>query len=261
LHLVVNAACVDSDVAHLHQHVSGPCTVEMLTDRVLLAVQGPAAAAVVCALVPAAAAMRFMDARVCSLDGRSCFITRSGYTGEDGFEISAPIDLGPTLVERLLAHPSLQWAGLGARDSLRLEAGLCLYGHELTAETTPVEAAIEWAIQPVRRVDGARSGQFPGADVILAELAHGPKRRRMGLWPETRPVRAGARLFIDDASLQEVGQVTSGTFSPTAQCPVAMGYVPISLAHPGARLFADVRGSRVPVALSGLPFVPHRYHR
>jgi aminomethyltransferase len=207
------------------------------------------------------AAMRFMDADVFSIDGASCFITRSGYTGEDGFEISVPAAMAATIVERLLDHASVKLIGLGARDSLRLESGLCLYGHDLTADTTPVEAALEWAIQPARRVGGARVGGFPGSEVILSQLSHGAERKRVGLRPDARPVREGAALFADATSSAPLGQITSGTYAPSAQCPVAMGYVPASVAHIGTRLFADIRGQRIPVTLSGMPFVPHRYHR
>jgi aminomethyltransferase len=261
LYLVVNAARMVSDVAYLRERLSAHCTVEVLSDRALLAIQGPSACAALSALVPMVAAMRFMDADVFSIDGASCFITRSGYTGEDGFEISVPAAMAATFVVQLLDHPSVKLIGLGARDSLRLESGLCLYGHDLTADTTPVEAALEWAIQPARRVGGARVGGFPGSEVILSQLSHGASRKRVGLRPETRPVREGASLFADATSNAALGQVTSGTYAPSAQCPVAMGYVPASVAHIGTRLFADVRGQRIPVTLSDLPFVPHRYRR
>jgi aminomethyltransferase len=261
LYLVVNAACMASDVAYLREHVSERCTVDVLSDRALLAIQGPKACAALSALVPMVAAMRFMDADVFAIDDVPCFITRSGYTGEDGFEISVPAGMAATIVEQLLDHPSVKLVGLGARDSLRLESGLCLYGHDLTADTTPVEAALEWAIQPVRRVGGARVGGFPGAEVILSQLSHGASRKRVGLRPEVRPVREGAALFADATSNAALGQVTSGTYAPSAQCPVAMGYVPASVAHIGTRLFADVRGQRIPVTLSHMPFVPHRYRR
>jgi aminomethyltransferase len=261
LYLVVNAAGAESDAAHLREHLSAECTVEVLKDRTLLALQGPAAGAALSDMVPAVAAMRFMDAGIFTVDGAEFFITRSGYTGEDGFEISAPAAVAAAFVERLLGHSSVKLIGLGARDSLRLESGLCLHGQDLSAETSPVEAAIEWAIGPARRAGGARAGGFPGADLILAQLALGPARRRVGLRPEGRPVRAGAVLFADDGSNVPMGQVTSGTYAPSAQCPVAMGYVPLIAAQTGTRLVADVRGQRVPVTVSDMPFVPHRYHR
>jgi aminomethyltransferase len=261
LYLVVNAARITSDLAHLCERLSEHCTVELLPDRALLAIQGPKACAALATLVPMVSAMRFMDADVFSIDGAPCFITRSGYTGEDGFEISVPAAMAAGIVEQLLAEPAVKLIGLGARDSLRLESGLCLYGHDLTADTSPVEAALEWAIQPARRIGGARVGGFPGEEVILSQLSHGASRRRVGLRPETRPVREGAELFADATSNAVLGQVTSGTFGPSAQCPVAMGYVPASVARVGTRLFADVRGQRIPVTLSDMPFVPHRYRR
>jgi aminomethyltransferase len=258
--LIVNAACTMGDLAHLQEHLSATCTIELLSDRALLAIQGPDACAALSGLVPVAA-MRFMDAGIFSIDGAECFITRSGYTGEDGFEISVPAAMARTVAERLLTHSSVQLIGLGARDSLRLEAGLCLYGHDLSADTTPVEAALAWAIQPVRRTGSARAGGFPGADVILAQLTHGASRRRVGLRPELRPVREGATLFADSASHVGIGQVTSGTYAPSAHGPVAMGYVPRSMAQTGTRLFANVRGQRTPVTVCDMPFVPHRYQR
>jgi aminomethyltransferase len=261
MYLVVNASCKAADLEHLQSQVSDVCEVELLAARGLLAVQGPAAIDALSGLVPSAAAMRFMDATVCLIDGVECYITRSGYTGEDGFEISVPTSAVQAVAESLLAHPSVKLIGLGARDSLRLEAGLCLYGHELNTETTPVEAALYWAIQPVRRAGAARAGGFPGADVILPQLAQGAARCRVGLRPELRPVREGATLFAEDSSATAVGQVTSGTYAPSVRGPVAMGYVPQSLAKTGTRLFAEVRGQRTPVVVSDLPFIPHRYYR
>jgi aminomethyltransferase len=261
LYLVVNAACAAADLEHLQTHLSAVCEIELLAARSLLALQGPAASDALSRVVPAAADMRFMDAKSHSIHGAECYITRSGYTGEDGFEISIPTPAVEAVAESLLAHPSVKLIGLGARDSLRLEAGLCLYGHDLSTDTTPVEAALNWAIQPVRRAGAARAGGFPGADVILPQLTQGAARRRVGLRPELRPVREGAALFVDDSAAETVGQVTSGTYAPSARGPVAMGYVPQSLAKPGTRLFADVRGQRTPVVVSDLPFIPHRYHR
>ncbi len=260
-YLVVNAARVTEDLAHLEQHLSDECHIERLSDRVLLALQGPKAVDVLAEMVPTVSRMRFMDAGRFELDGAPVFITRSGYTGEDGFEISLPADRAASWVAQILASPLVQWAGLGARDSLRLEAGLCLYGHELTVETTPVEAALEWAISPSRRSGGARAGGFPGDEVILAQLSRGAARRRVGLRPEGRPVREGARLFDAASGGEPVGHVTSGTYSPSARCPIAMAYVPVAIASVGNLLFADVRGQRVPVRVSGMPFVPPRYHR
>jgi aminomethyltransferase len=165
------------------------------------------------------------------------------------------------LAEKLMRHASVQLIGLGARDSLRLEAGLCLCGHDVDAQTTPVEAALDWAIPAVRRRGGARQGGFPGADLILDQLERGTARRRVGLRSEGRPVREGAALFEDAAADTVIGRVTSGTYGPSADGPVAMAYVPTALTEIGTRLFADVRGQRIPLAVSAMPFVPHRYHR
>jgi aminomethyltransferase len=261
LYLVVNAARVAEDLAHLERHLSDVCRIELLTDRVLLALQGPQAVNVLADILPQAGSMRFMDAGCFELDGAQCVVTRSGYTGEDGFEITLPADRAARWLARLLANPLVQWAGLGARDSLRLEAGLCLYGHELTSETTPVEAALEWAIQASRRSGGARAGGYPGDAVIASQLAHGAARRRVGLRPVGRPVREGAWLFEAASGGEPVGQVSSGTFAPSAQCPIAMGYVPVEFASSGRRLHAEVRGQRIPVHVSARPFVPPRYHR
>ena len=260
-HLVVNAAGAAADALHLRQHLSDQCSIEPLPERALLAIQGPRACAALAAVVPMVAAMRFMDADVFSIGGEPCFITRSGYTGEDGFEISVPAAMARAVAERLLEHPSVKLIGLGARDSLRLESGLCLYGHDLTEQTTPVEAALDWAIGPSRREGGARAAGFPGAEIILSQLSLGAARKRVGLKGDARPVREGAPIFADATSATVLGCVTSGTFAPTAQCPVAMGYVPSSLSQIGTRLYADVRGQRIPVTLSRMPFVPHRYHR
>lgn len=260
-HLVVNAACAAGDLRHLLANLSESCEIEFVADRALLALQGPAAVEVLSALVPSAAAMRFMDAAVVSIHGADCCITRSGYSGEDGFEVSLPNSVVQAVAESLLAHPAVRLIGLGARDSLRLEAGLCLYGHDLTTDITPVEAALSWAIQPVRRTGGMRAGGFPGTDVILPQLTQGPARRRVGLRPELRPVRGGAALFIDENATEIVGRVTSGTYGPSVPGPVAMGYVPQSFTQPGTRLFAEVRGQRTPVVVADMPFIPHRYHR
>jgi aminomethyltransferase len=260
-YLVVNAAAAAADLTHLQEHLHATCTVELVSARALLAVQGPEACAALSALVPAVAAMRFMDAGAFAIDGTTCFISRSGYTGEDGFEMSVPVAVAEDIAERLLSHGSVRLIGLGARDSLRLEAGLCLCGHDLGEDVTPIEAALDWAIQPARRRGGTRAGGFPGADVILTQLERGVARKRVGLRPEGRPVREGAALFADPTSNAAIGRVTSGTYGPSAEGPVAMGYVPISLTPTGTRLFADVKGQRIPLAVCSMPFVPHRYHR
>jgi aminomethyltransferase len=259
--LVVNAACKDADEAHLRAALAGDCEIERL-DRALLALQGPKAEAVLGPLNPECRSMRFMEARTLKLMGANCIVTRSGYTGEDGFEISVPSDIAREVAEELLANPNLALIGLGARDSLRLEAGLCLYGADIDENTTPVEAGLAWAIQKVRRKDGAREGGFPGGDITLDQLEHGAPRRRVGLKPEGRaPVRSGAPLFADESADVAIGRVTSGGFGPSLDAPIAMGYVPAALATPGAKVFAELRGKRVPMSVVSLPFIAPNYKR
>ena len=260
--LVLNAACKKDDLALLRQALEETCFVETLDDRALLALQGPKAGTAVETLVPDIAAMRFMDVRTVELCGVDCIVSRSGYTGEDGFEISVPAESAETLARALLALDPVEPIGLGARDSLRLEAGLCLYGNDIDTTTTPVQAALEWAIQKSRRQEGVRAGGFPGAEEILNELSRGAPRRRVGLRPESRaPVRGGSDLFAEETGGEPVGAVTSGSFGPTLEAPVAMGYVPSELAGSGTRLFAEVRGKRLPVIVASLPFIPPRYKR
>ncbi len=260
LFVVVNAACKEQDTRHMQQHIGAACDIEPLEDRALLALQGPEAGAVMARLAPATAEMVFMTAAEISIDGIDCFITRSGYTGEDGFEISVHNDDAERLARTLLAQVEVEWVGLGARDSLRLEAGLCLYGHDLDENTTPVEASLLWALSKSRRADGARPGGYPGADIIMKQIAEGVARKRVGLKPEGRmPVREGAKLYDSDDN--EIGQVTSGGFGPSVEGPVAMGYVKTALAKPETKLFALVRGRQVPVTVVKLPFVPQRYYR
>lgn len=260
LFVVVNAACKEQDIAHMTANLSDRCKVEVLADRALLALQGPQAGAVMARLAPQTADMVFMDAAEVSLAGADCFVTRSGYTGEDGFEISLAADRAEALARQLLDQGEVEPIGLGARDSLRLEAGLCLYGHDIDETTTPVEAALVWAIQKSRRKGGEREGGFPGADVILRQMAEGATRRRVGLLPRGRaPVREGAELT--DGSGNPVGAVTSGGFGPTLQGPLAMGYVAIDHAAPGAELQAIVRGKPLPVVVARMPFVEQRYRR
>ncbi len=257
--LVVNAACAAADLQHLDTHLSTDCELECWTDRVLLALQGPLAAAALSRCCAGVGSMKFMDALPMP-DVPGGFLTRSGYTGEDGFEISLPIHAAADWVAALLESEEVRWAGLGARDSLRLEAGLCLYGHELAPDITPLEAGLGWALQTVRRPGGARAGGYPGFATIASQLALGVARQRVGLRAESRPVREGALLY-SEATGAAAGRVTSGTFGPTAQAPVAMGYVDTAQAAVGTRLFADVRGQRIPVTVSTLPFVSHRYQR
>jgi aminomethyltransferase len=262
LFLVVNAACKAEDEAHLRANLADACAIEPLADRALIALQGPKAESVLAKLCADAPAMRFMDAGPRRVAGIDCFVSRSGYTGEDGFEISVPAEHAETLARALLENSDVLPIGLGARDSLRLEAGLCLYGHDIDTTTTPVEGALEWSIQKSRRNGGARAGGFPGADKILAQLENGARRRRVGLKPEGRaPVREGAPLFADSASSEQVGAVTSGGFGPSINAPVAMGYLPSPQAAVGALVFAELRGARLPLRVVPMPFAPNTYKR
>ena len=261
LFLVVNAACKAADEAHLRERLSETCIVEPF-DRALIALQGPGAESVLAKFDAEIPKMKFMDAGARTLLGLDCFVSRSGYTGEDGFEISVPAERAEELARTLLADEAVLPIGLGARDSLRLEAGLCLYGHDLDTATTPVEGALEWSIQKSRRKGGARPGGFPGADIILNQLENGATRRRVGLKPEGRaPVREGAPLFLDATSSQPVGKVTSGGFGVSLNAPVAMGYVPAEFAKSDTVVFAEVRGQRLPLRLTAMPFVPNTYKR
>ena len=262
LYLVVNAACKHEDLALLVAGLSSDCTIEPQFERGLMALQGPAAEAVLSAHAPEAAEMKFMDVRALSIAGIPALVSRSGYTGEDGYEISVSADDADTLARLLLADDRVAAIGLGARDSLRLEAGLCLYGNDIGPDTSPVEAALNWAIQKTRRSGGERAGGFPGAARILPELSNGVSRKRVGLAPEGRaPVRDGTELFADETSTNPIGKVTSGGFGPSFGGPVAMGYVPTTLATVGTRLYADVRGKRLPVLVAATPFVPNTYKR
>lgn len=259
--VVVNAACKADDIAHMRAGLPG-IKVQEITDRALLALQGPAAEAVLEAMVPGVAAMRFMDVGIFESTFGELWISRSGYTGEDGFEISVPEAQAEPLARALLAHEDVEPIGLGARDSLRLEAGLCLYGHDIDTGTTPVEASLSWAIQKVRRADGARAGGFPGAERILGELQQGAPRARVGLRPEGRaPMREGTPLFAQATGGEPVGHVTSGAFGPTIEAPMSMGYVPQALAAEGTELYGEVRGKRLPVRVAKLPFTPATFKR
>ena len=258
--LVVNAGCKQADVAHLTAGIGLRCAVEPQPDRALLALQGPQAAAVVARLAPALARIGFMSGAETVLGGARCFATRSGYTGEDGFEISVAAAQAEVVARALLAEPEVAAAGLGARDTLRLEAGLCLYGHDIDTTTTPVEAALTWAIQKVRRAGGARAGGYPGATTIARQLAEGPPRRRVGLIGlERAPVREGANL-VDDSGT-EIGRVTSGTIGPSVGQPIALAYVAAAHAATGTTVHAEVRGKRQPMRIVPLPFAAHRYFR
>ena len=261
LFLVVNAACKDQDLAHLRQHIGDLCTIEPLfEERALLALQGPAAVKVLARLAPEVTKMTFMQFATLRLLGVDCYVSRSGYTGEDGFEISVPAANAESLARSLLAETEVQAIGLGARDSLRLEAGLCLYGHDMNADTTPIEASLLWAISKARRADGTRAGGFPGADNIFTQQQTGVSRKRVGLLPQERtPVREGAEIVDADGTV--IGTVCSGGFGPTLGGPLAMGYLDSAFIALDTEVSALVRGKKVPLRVSKMPFVPQRYYR
>lgn len=262
LFLVVNASRKQADEAHLRAHLSPHCLVEPVTDCALIALQGPMAEDVLAAFAPEVRAMHFMDARQMRLMGQPSLVSRSGYTGEDGFEISLPASLAAGFCAILLNNPLVAPIGLGARDSLRLEAGLCLYGADLDETTTPVEAGLTWSIGKARRPEGARAGGFLGCETILEQIVEGPMCCRVGLLPEGRaPVREGAVLYKTEDGAEPAGNVSSGGFGVTIGAPIAMGYIETTLAAPGTRVFAEVRGKRLPVRVARLPFVPARFKR
>nr|WP_184152668.1 glycine cleavage system aminomethyltransferase GcvT [Amaricoccus macauensis] len=258
--LVVNAARKAHDLAHLQAGLDGVEVVPL--ERGLIALQGSTAEAALAELNSDVRGMRFMDVRALDLGGMPAVVSRSGYTGEDGFEISLAERDTADVAQRLLGFPGVLPVGLGARDSLRLEAGLCLWGHDIDETTTPVEAALEWAIPPARRSGGDRAGGFPGAEVILGQIASGAARRRVGLLPEGRaPMREGIELFAEAEGGASAGRVTSGGFGPSLDAPLAMGYVPMELAAPGTRLYGQLRGRMLPATVTKLPFVRPGYRR
>ncbi|PVZ63463.1 glycine cleavage system aminomethyltransferase GcvT [Pelagibaculum spongiae] len=261
LYVVVNAACKEQDIAHLKANLPDDVTMELLDDRALMAVQGPGTAAAMERLAPETAKMVFMDTQAMTIQGIDCLISRSGYTGEDGYEISVPNAEADKFARLLLEQPEVEAIGLGARDSLRLESGLCLYGHDLNTTTTPVEASLLWAISKNRRTGGERAGGFPGADIILKQIVEKDHtRKRVGLIGEGRaPIREGVELFT--AAGEKAGVVTSGSFGPTTNCPVLMGYVGIEHSALETELFAEVRGKKLPVKVARAPFIEQRYFR
>jgi aminomethyltransferase len=258
--LVINAGCKVQDIAHLHAQIGQRCQVIPLPEQALLALQGPQAATALARLNAEVSRLTFMTGASFTLVGTECFITRSGYTGEDGFEISVPASHAEALARALLAQPEVKPCGLGARDTLRLEAGLCLYGHDINEATTPVEAGLTWAIQKVRRAGGERAGGYPGASVIDSQLASGPSNKRVGLVGlERAPVREGAKLV--DAQGHALGHVTSGTLSPTVNQAIALAYLATNHTHLQSEVYAEVRGKRLPMQVVPMPFAPHRYFR
>jgi aminomethyltransferase len=265
--IIVNGACKVGDIAHMRAKIGQRCEIVTLPTQGLLALQGPKAVLALQRVVPGVDKLVFMTGASFAWNGAALFVTRSGYTGEDGFEISVPAEYAEALARALLAQPEVQPIGLGARNSLRLEAGLCLYGQDIDTTTDPLEAGLAWAIQKVRRGGGARAGGFPGATKIIAACANAeglvalkPSRKRVGLIAQERvPVREGVTLCTPDG--KPVGQVTSGLLGPTINQPIAMGYVPTELSANGTLLHAMVRGKSVPMLVSSMPFVPNRYYR
>ncbi len=253
--LVINAACKHADLAHLQRHLSAVCEVEPMFSRGLLALQGPLAAQALARLTPQVATLKFMTGAFFVIDGARCYVTRSGYTGGDGYEISTPADATEAIARRLLAQPEVKPIGLGARDSLRMEAGLCLYGHDIDSTTTPIEAGLLWSIGKERRTQGG----FPGAASIQKQIAEGAPRKRVGLLPEGKAIaREGAEIAIAG---KMVGKVTSGGFAPTLGRAVAMGYVERKQSTNGTRVELVVRGKPVPAEIVPMPFVKHAYYR
>lgn len=257
--LVVNAGCKQQDIAHLRRHLAGQTLTE-LQDQALLALQGPAAREVMRSICPAAAELVFMQGCPATIDGVAVYITCSGYTGEDGFEISVPGAAAANLARRLLDIEAVQPIGLGARDSLRLEAGLCLYGHELTTQIDPVQAGLLWSVSAARREGGARAGGFPGAELIFARIRDKPALARVGLAVDgRRPVREGQDVM--DESGRAVGRICSGGYGASVGGPIAMAYIERALTNPGTRLLAGARDKPLPVVVTAMPFTPRRYYR
>ena len=260
--IVLNAACKNSDIKHLKSLLEPEILVEEVLNRALIALQGPASETVLGELNPQVKNMKFMDVETLLISGVECWISRSGYTGEDGFEISIPATDAESVTRSILSNEDVEFIGLGARDSLRLEAGLCLYGHDINQATTPVEASLTWAIQKVRRANGERAGGFIGSKIILKQLDEGTERKRVGFLPQTRaPMREGVEVFETESSKDTIGKITSGGYGPTVGYPVAMGYINSKYAHNKNNLFGELRGKRVPVKVSKIPFVPLNFKR
>lgn len=256
LFMVVNAACKEADIAHMRAHLVGKAGLRVLADRALLALQGPAAERVLARLAPEAAKMAFMSWRPLDIASIACFVSRSGYTGEDGYEISVPEAAAERLARALLAEPEVEPIGLGARDSLRLEAGLCLYGSDIDTTTTPIEAGLAWTISKRRRVEGG----YPGAAIVAGQLAEGVARKRVGIKPlEKAPARAHTPVM--DGQGRVIGEITSGGYGPSVAGPVAMGFVEAAHAKAGTEIFLNVRGTKRPALVAPMPFTPHRYRK
>ena len=260
LFLVVNAACKEADFEHLLNNIGVECKVEFLEDVALLALQGPKAHEVLAEIAPSTSEMTFMTAKQLVINGIDCFITRSGYTGEDGFEISLLAKDAEELAKLLLSNEEVEWVGLGARDSLRLEAGLSLYGHELDNDHSPVESSLNWALSKVRRTGGEREGNYLGDNIIMTHLNEGSESKVVGLQPEGRmPVRDGA--LIEDELGNEAGQVTSGGFGPSINRPIAIARIKKNYIENQSKLFALVRDKKIAVEIVKLPFIKQNYYR
>jgi len=260
LFLVVNAACKEADFEHLLNNIGVECKVEFLEDVALLALQGPKAHEVLAEIAPSTSEMTFMTAKQLVINGIDCFITRSGYTGEDGFEISLLAKDAEELAKLLLSNVEVEWVGLGARDSLRLEAGLSLYGHELDNDHSPVESSLNWALSKVRRTGGEREGNYLGDNIIMTHLNEGSESKIVGLQPEGRmPVRDGA--LIEDELGNEAGQVTSGGFGPSINRPIAIARIKKNYIENQSKLFALVRDKKIAVEIVKLPFIKQNYYR
>ncbi|MEL0031821.1 MAG: glycine cleavage system aminomethyltransferase GcvT [Paracoccaceae bacterium] len=259
---VLNAACKDSDIVHLRTLLEPEISIEVIENRALIALQGPASETVLSEFNSQISAMKFMDVETLSIAGAECWISRSGYTGEDGFEISIPSSAAEAITRSILSKQEVEFIGLGARDSLRLEAGLCLYGHDIDEETTPVEASLTWAIQKARRTNGERANGFLGDDIITQQLDTGTYRKRVGFLPQTRaPMREGVEIYETESSKEVIGKITSGGYGPTVGHPVAMGYINSEYVDSNDNLFGELRGKRVPVKIAKLPFVPLNFKR
>jgi aminomethyltransferase len=260
--VVLNAACKDTDIIHLRSLLEPDISVKEIEDRALIALQGPASEAVLNELNPQIKKMKFMDVETFPIGGADCWVSRSGYTGEDGFEISIPAGAAEQVTRIILSNQNVEFIGLGARDSLRLESGLCLYGHDIDKATTPVEASLTWAIQKARKANGSRVGGFIGSEIILNQLNNGTDKKRVGFLPQTRaPMREGVEIFATEASKEVIGKITSGGYGPTVGHPIAMGYIESEYMKGNDDLYGELRGKRLPVKISKMPFVPLNFKR
>ena len=260
--VVLNAACKGSDIMHLKSLLEPDIAVQEIENRALIALQGPVSEAVLGELNPQIKKMKFMDVETLPIGGADCWVSRSGYTGEDGFEISIPAEAAESVTREILSNKIVEFIGLGARDSLRLESGLCLYGHDIDEATTPVEASLTWAIQKARQANGSRNGGFIGSEIILNQLDNGTDKKRVGFLPQTRaPMREGVEIFATETSKEVIGKITSGGYGPTVGHPIAMGYIDSKYMRSNDDLYGELRGKRLPIKVSKMPFVPLNFKR